>query len=90
MNAIVLANSSKTSERCLKSRQTKSCGCFVVQTGKKTARRDFGLKKENILGEDLSEQKTYFFLALALVHLVAKAPKSLMRFKRSVPPLVRL
>src|SRR5258708_1029057 len=30
VNAILLANSSSTSRRWLKSRQTKSCGCFVV------------------------------------------------------------
>src|SRR5436190_24194494 len=29
-DAIVLANSSNTSRRWLKSRQTKSCGCLVV------------------------------------------------------------
>jgi len=32
MNAILLANSSSTSVRCLKSRQTKSCGCLVVMS----------------------------------------------------------
>ncbi len=56
---------------------------------KKQPEENFGLNKENFLGV-INQAETYFFLALALVHLVANAPKSLMRFKRSVPPLVRL